>query len=115
MIISHSLFRQTLYNQQTMTSFIHLFQKPSVTDKLKFFTNLFEASEVNADIALALLKVIHKELGNEQTRDRTAYKRYAETIEILRFHESEMLQQIVDAWKNGRAQDPEWLLNGTVK
>jgi len=98
-----------------MTSFIHLFQKPSVTDKLKFFTNLFEASEVNADIALALLKVIHKELGDEQTRDRTAYKRYAETIETLRFHESEMLQQIVDAWKNGRAQDPEWLLNGTVK
>jgi len=98
-----------------MTSFIHLFQKPSVTDKLKFFTNLFEASEVNADIALALLKVIHKELGNEQTRDRTAYKRYAETIETLRFHEAEMLQQIVDAWKNGRAQDPEWLLNGTVK
>lgn len=77
---------------------------------------LFDSSEINTDLALALLKVIHRELGNEQTRDRSAYKRYAETIESLRYHKADMLKQIVDAWNGGKAgKEPEWLSSGIIK
>ena len=90
--------------------FKEFFRPPSIIDKLNLFQLLFEASEINTDLALALLKVIHRELGREQTRDRSAYKRYAETIETLRYHKSEMLKQVVDAWNAGKsAKDPEWL------
>lgn len=77
---------------------------------------LFESSEIHTDLALALLKVIHRELGNEQTRDRSAYKRYAETIESLRYHKADMLKQIVDAWNDSRTKkDPDWLSDGVIK
>ncbi len=98
-----------------MNSFIPLFRKPSVTDKLRLFTTLFESSEVNTDLAFALLKIIHRELGNEQTRDRSAYKQYAAIIETIRFHKADMLQQIVEAWNKGQSKDPEWLTNGMIK
>lgn len=92
------------------------FRQPSVIDKLNFFQLLFESSEINTDLALALLKVIHRELGREQTRDRSAYKRYAETIETLRYHKSEMLKQVVDAWNAGKSsKDPEWLSDGIIQ
>jgi len=100
-----------MMNSQTL-----LFRRPSVTDKLNFFKMLFESSEINTDLALALLKVIHRELGNEQTRDRSAYKRYAETIESLRYHKADMLKQIVDAWNDSRTKkDPDWLSDGVIK
>ena len=93
-----------------------LFRIPSAADKLNFFQLLFKSNEINTDLALALLKVIHRELGNEQVRNRSAYKRYAEAIATLRYHESDMLKQIVDAWNKGRsAKDPEWLLDGKIK
>ncbi|GAB1471278.1 hypothetical protein MASR2M66_21560 [Chloroflexota bacterium] len=100
-----------MMNSQTL-----LFRRPSVTDKLNFFKMLFESSEIHTDLALALLKVIHRELGNEQTRDRSAYKRYAETIESLRYHKADMLKQIVDAWNDSRTKkDPDWLSDGVIK
>lgn len=92
------------------------FRTPSIVDKLNLFQLLFESREIDTDLALALLKVIHRELSSEQTRERTAYKLYAKTIETLRYHKADMLQQIVDAWNKGRiAKDPEWLSNGKIK
>lgn len=92
-----------------------LFRTPSLLDSLDLFQKLFESDELNSDLALALLKVIHRELSNEQTRDRSAYKRYAEAIETLQYHKSEMLKQVVDAWNAGKsAKDPEWLSSDGV-
>lgn len=89
---------------------------PSVTDKLNLFRLLNESSEINSDLALALLKVIHQELGGEVNDDRSAYKTYAGTIETLRYHRAEMLKQVVEAWNRGKAtRDPEWLSDGTIK
>ncbi|MBI2332519.1 MAG: hypothetical protein HYU84_10245 [Chloroflexi bacterium] len=92
------------------------FRPPSTADKLNLFQLLFESSEISPDLALALLKVIHRELSSEQSRERSAYKQYAETIETLRFHRSDMLWHVVDAWNAGRAaRDPEWLTDGIIK
>ena len=93
-----------------------LLRPPSVTDQLNLFRLLFESSEINTDLALALLKVIHKELGTDQVADRSAYKTYAGTIETLRYYRSEMLKQVVDSWNRSKAaRDPEWLSDGTIK
>lgn len=92
------------------------FRAPSITDKLNLFRVLFDSQELNVDIALAMLKVIHRELGNENTRDRSAYKRYAEVIETLHYHKAEMLQEVAEAWRKGRmAKEPEWLTDGKMK
>ena len=93
-----------------------LFRTPSLLDTLNLFQDLFESDELNGDLALALLKVIHRELGNEQTRDRSAYKRYAEAIETLRYHKADMLKQVVGDWNASRsAKDPEWLPGDIIK
>jgi hypothetical protein len=92
------------------------FRTPSITDKLNLFRALFDSQELNVDVALAMLKVIHRELGDEKTRDRSAYKRYAEVIESLRYHKAEMLQEVAEAWRKGRmAKEPEWLAGGKMK
>lgn len=88
---------------------------PTTNDKLTLFRTLFDAREVDTDLALALLKIIHAELSKEQERDRATYKRYAETIATLRFHKADMLKQVVKAWNEGRNQEPKWLSNGVVK
>lgn len=65
---------------------------------------------------LALLKVIHRELGNKRSSERSIYKHYAGIIESLRYHKAEMMHQIVDAWNMDRApQNPEWMSDGLIK
>lgn len=99
-----------------LSAYKHFFEPPSITDKLNLFQKLFDSSELNTDLALALLKVIHRELGSERANDQSAYKQYAETIETLRYHKSDMLKQVVDAWIAGnKPKDAEWLLNGTIR
>ncbi len=90
-----------------------LFRDPTVEDRLTLFQTLLETSnELTAHLALALLKVIHKELSTDQIRDRMAYKRYAEGIESLRFHMPGILHQVVSAWKaqrnSGNGTPDEW-------
>ncbi len=86
-----------------------LFLDPTTIDKLNLFQQLFDASELDVDLALALLKIIHKDLSLERSRDRSAYKRYASTIEALRYHKADMLRQVVSAWKkNNNAAPAEW-------
>ncbi|HNK63818.1 MAG TPA: hypothetical protein PKL78_02355 [Anaerolineales bacterium] len=96
-----------------------LFKIPAPADKLALFRSLYEASQVDKDLALALLKVIHQELGLEQTRDRSVYKHYAEVIQSLNYQKTEMLQSIVEAWAAGRitkkSDEPEWLADGLIK
>jgi|SRR5687767_6295070 hypothetical protein len=95
------------------TQYKRLFRTTTVEDKLTLFQTLVETSnELTAHLALALLKVIHKELSTDQIRDRMAYKRYAEGIESLRFHMPGVLHQVVSAWKaqknNGGGMPDEW-------
>lgn len=100
----------------TSSLYKDLFRPPTTGDKLNLFQLLFDSNEINPDLALALLKVIHWELSREKSSDLSAYKQYAEVIEALRFHRLDMLQHIVDAWNAGRtAKDPEWLQNGKIK
>ena len=80
-----------------------LFRDPNTDDKLKLFRTLLETKdELTVNLALALLKIIHKELSAEQTRDRLTYKRYAEGIESLRFRMPGILHQVVNEWKSQR-------------
>lgn len=87
-----------------------LFRHSTTEDKLELFSLLLDAKEdMTIDLALALLKVIHEELGNEEVDDRSIYKRYAEEIEALRFLVPGALQLVVDAWKLQRVTTPpEW-------
>jgi hypothetical protein len=92
------------------------FRTPSIADRLNLFQYLFDSGEIQADLALALLKVIHGELSNEQTRDRSVYRRYSFVVQALRYHKAGLLQQVVDAWNITRKpKDPEWLANGRIK
>lgn len=95
-----------------------LFRIPVAADKLALFQLLYEADEINPNLALALLKVIHGELSMVQTPDRSVYKKYARVIQALRYKKAELLNQVADAWKNHNTpqeQDPEWLSKGIIK
>jgi hypothetical protein len=86
-----------------------LFRLPTVFDKLAFFRSLLDDEEMHTDLALALLKVTHRELSQKQTSERSAYRRYAETVESLRHRKVDILGQVVDAWKSEQTGiPPEW-------
>ena len=67
----------------TSSPYKDFFRAPSATDKLNLFQLLFESSEINTDLALALLKVVHKELSLEQPSDRSAYRYYSHAIQSI--------------------------------
>ncbi len=97
------------------SSYKDLFRTPTTADKLTLFQLLFDAKELTLDLALALLKIIHKELSIHQMRDRTVYKRYAEAIQSLRYHMSDVLRQIVNAWNTEQSNTPaEWFPHDNV-
>lgn len=74
---------------------------------------LFEGSELNHDLALALLKVIHKELGNSPAAEGSVYKQYAGMIQLLQYYQPEMLQKVVNTWKMKNSSAPdEWFDHG---
>lgn len=86
-----------------------LFRNPTTKDKLTLFQLLFDVRLLTADLTLALLKIIHKELSTHQVRDRSVYKLYAESIESLRYHMSDVLQQVINTWNPHKVTPPaEW-------
>ncbi|MBK8783566.1 MAG: hypothetical protein IPO22_17560 [Anaerolineales bacterium] len=93
-----------------------LFRAASIVEKLSLFQQLLEGSELYVDLALALLKAIHKQLSVDTARDHLDYKRYAETIELLRYHRADMLKEVIDAWKaENPSEEVEWLSDGVIK
>lgn len=93
-----------------------LFRIPAAAEKLSLFQDLFDLSEIHTDLALALLKVIHRELGEKPLPDPSMYRRYAGVIQSLRYGRSDMFQAVVEAWKAGRsAREIEWLSDGVIK
>lgn len=88
-----------------------LFRTPDTEDKLNLFHRLLNANELNVTLSLALLKIIHGELGNARQSDRSVYKRYAASIETLRYRMLDTLQLVAAAWKNQQAKSnipPDW-------
>jgi len=81
-----------------------LFHSPTTEDKLTLFQLLLDANELTVNLSLALLKVIHRELKSNQNHDRSLFKRYAETIEALRYHMLDMFQLVIAAWKHYQSQ-----------
>lgn len=77
-----------------------LFRTSNTKDKLTLFQILLDAKLLNKDISLALLKVIHRELGDNQEDDPLIYKDYAVSIAALRYYTADILQHVVDAWKS---------------
>jgi hypothetical protein len=76
-----------------------LFRTSTTRDKLTLFQLLLDAKMLTADISLALLKVIHRELSADMEYDRSLYKNYAISIAALRYHMDDVLQHVVDTWK----------------
>jgi len=84
----------------TPSKYSKLFYIPTAKDKLSLFHVLLEAKEeMTSDIALALLKPIHRELSTSRADDLSVYKHYAEEIAAFQFHDPMMLQQVVLNWK----------------
>lgn len=81
-----------------LSSYKDLFRNSTTKDKLALFQLLFDTRLLTVDLTLALLKIIHKELSVHQISDRSVYKRYAEAIESLRYHMSDVLQLVIIAW-----------------
>ena len=76
-----------------------LFRTPTTEDKLDLFQSLLNAHELTVNLSLSLLKITHSEVKSSQRRDHSLFKRYAEAIEALRYHNSDTLQLVVAAWK----------------
>jgi len=77
-----------------------LFRASTTNDKLVFLQSLFNAKALTEDLTLALLKVVHRELGVRQGRAPSVYKRYAKIIASLRYYQFDEFQRVVDAWNN---------------
>lgn len=93
-----------------------LFRAASIGEKLTLFQNLLEGSELYVDLALALLKSIHKQLSLDNDHERLDYKRYAETISLLHYYRADMLKEVIDAWKaENPSAEVEWLSDGVIK
>lgn len=80
-----------------------LFRNSTTDDKLNLFQLLMGTEYLNVSLTLALMKIIHRELKNNESDDRSVYKRYAETIESLRYHMLDTLQLAVATWKNNQS------------
>jgi len=76
-----------------------LFRAATAKDKLSLFQFLFDTQMLDVNVSLALLKAIHRELGASKGYDSSLYKRYAESIEGLRFYMSDVLQEIIEKWR----------------
>lgn len=79
-----------------------LFRITTTKDKLTLFQLLFDVELLTVDLTLALLKIIHDELGTDKEYDRSLYKRYAEVIEMLRHYMSDVFEQVIDIWKTDK-------------
>jgi len=84
----------------TTSNHKELFRTPSTGDKLTFFQLLLDAGMLTADISLALLKIIHKELSADKEYDRSHYKRYALSISALHYYMPDVFEYVIDTWKN---------------
>ena len=78
-----------------------LFHQPSAAEKISFVRSLMDSHELNADVALALLKSIHTELAQPQPhgQNRSLYASYARMMTSLQHEMPDVHQHVVENWQ----------------
>src|SRR5215213_6500769 len=78
-----------------------LFHQPSAVEKISFVRSLMDSHELNADVALALLKSIHAELAQPQPQgqNRSLYASYARMMTSLQHEMTDVHQHVVENWQ----------------
>ena len=76
-----------------------LFHQPSPAEKISFVQSLIETGDLNADVAMALLKSIHSELAQPQGQDHSLYARYARLMASLQHEMPDVHQHVVTNWQ----------------
>ena len=76
-----------------------LFHQPSPAEKISFVRSLIETGDLNADVAMALLKSIHSELAQPQGQDHSLYASYARLMASLQHDMPDVHQHVVTNWQ----------------
>lgn len=84
-----------------------LFHQPNAAEKISFVRSLMDSHELNADVALALLKSIHTELAQPQAEKRSLYASYARMMTSLQHEMPDVHQHVVDNWQAPGRVEPE--------
>ena len=79
-----------------------LFHQPSAAEKISFVRSLMETGDLNAEVAVALVKSIHTELAQPQGQDHSSYASYARMMASLQHHMPEIHEQVVANWQAPR-------------
>ena len=105
---------------------------PNTEEYAPFYSDYIERAKAKGDVIAALPQQIEDirsalgKLSDQQARfrisaddwssDHINYKRYAETIELLRYDRADMLKEVIDAWKaENPSEEVEWLSDGVIK
>jgi hypothetical protein len=89
----------------TSSSHHDLFHQPGPADKISFVRSLKETGDLNADVAMALLKSIHSELAQPQGQDHSIYASYARLMASLQHEMPDVHQHVVRNWQAPRRAD----------
>ena len=84
-----------------------LFHQPSAAEKISFVRSLMETGQLNADVALALLKSIHTELAQPQEKNHSLYASYARVMASLQHKMPDVHQHVVANWQATQRVEPE--------
>ena len=76
-----------------------LFHQPSAAEKISFVRSLMETGDLQADVAMALLKSIHTELADPQGQDHSSYASYARMMASLQHTMPDVHQHVVENWQ----------------
>src|SRR5690349_16216612 len=76
-----------------------LFHQASAAEKISLVQSLMESGELNANVAMALLKSIHSELAQPQGQDHSLYATYARLMASLNHQMPDVHQHVVTHWQ----------------
>src|SRR6266498_3806400 len=76
-----------------------LFHQPGAAEKISFVRSLMETGDLNADVAVALVKSIHTELAQPQGQDHSSYASYARMMASLQHNLPDIHEHVVTNWK----------------
>ncbi len=82
-----------------------LFHQPSTAEKISFVRSLLETGDLNADVAMALLKSIHSELAQPRGKNHSLYASYARMMASLQHEMPDVHQHVVTNWQAPRGAD----------
>jgi hypothetical protein len=85
----------------------NLFHQSSAAEKISLVRSLMDTGDLNADIAMALLKSIHSELAQPQGEDHSLYASYAHVMASLQHQMPDVHQHVVTNWQAVRSVAPE--------